>query len=168
MWDGWVFWGLHISSLYIHSALSRPGKFDRRTLSAWLCLLLAEVFSASSLYWETRFDWEKELNPHFRGVGRKKPEKLQTLPRVGCQRGNGPGSQQLAWFSSCLKMSGGETLCCVLGTHWSCSAVIALRREKAEGKELKFPVVVSINICTQTCFMLVKLISLLPSFKWSV
>lgn len=102
--------------------------------------------------------------------GGKKPEscKLCLQWQHCCQRGNDPGSQQLARFSSCLRTSGGETLRCMLGVHQSCSAVRAPCREKAEGRELKFPVVVSINICTQTCFMLVRLISLLPSFKWSV
>lgn len=47
------------------------------------CLLLAEVFSVSSLYQELRFDWEKELNPPFRGMGTAEAKELQTLPRVG-------------------------------------------------------------------------------------
>lgn len=53
------------------------------------CLLLAEVFSASSLYWEPRFDQEKELNPRFGGVGREEAGELQTLPRVGSAAAKG-------------------------------------------------------------------------------
>lgn len=89
MWEGLTFWGLLISSLYIHSSrcptsvLAQPEKFDCRTQSAWLCLLLAEGFSASSLYQEPRSDWEKELNPHLRAVGREEARNLQTLPRAG-------------------------------------------------------------------------------------
>lgn len=71
--------------------LSHPEKFDR-TLSAWLCLLLAEVFPASSLYQEPRFDWEKLLNPCFRGMGREEAGELQTLPRVG----NAAGKEGMA------------------------------------------------------------------------
>lgn len=42
---------------------AQPEKLDCRALNVWLCLPLAEVFPASSLCWEPRFDWEKELNP---------------------------------------------------------------------------------------------------------